>query len=114
VGRVHYCTSLQEGDVTDCSNYLKISRFSTSYKILSDIISRLSPYADEIIWDHQCISVDFDVTDQQLNRFLHLSDIGKEWENIGTVHRLIINFKKAYDSVRKEVLCNILIEFGDS
>jgi hypothetical protein len=28
------------------------------------------------------------------------------------VHQLFIDFKKAYDSVRKEILHNILIEFG--
>jgi hypothetical protein len=28
------------------------------------------------------------------------------------VHQLFIDFKKAYDSVRKEVLYNIFIEFG--
>jgi sorting nexin-29 len=30
----------------------------------------------------------------------------------GTVHQLFIDFKKAYDSVRREILYNILIEFG--
>jgi hypothetical protein len=30
----------------------------------------------------------------------------------GTVHQLFINFKKAYDSVRREALYDILIEFG--
>jgi hypothetical protein len=29
-----------------------------------------------------------------------------------TVHSLFINLKKAFDSVRREVLYNILIEFG--
>jgi len=28
------------------------------------------------------------------------------------MHRLFIDFKKAYDSVRREVLYNILIDFG--
>jgi len=28
------------------------------------------------------------------------------------VHRLFVDFKKAYDSVRREILYNILIEFG--
>jgi len=28
------------------------------------------------------------------------------------VHQLFVDFEKAYDSVRREVLCNILIEFG--
>jgi hypothetical protein len=30
-----------------------------------------------------------------------------------TVHQLFIDFKKAYDSVRREVLYNIFIEFGE-
>jgi hypothetical protein len=29
-----------------------------------------------------------------------------------TVHQLFVEFKKAYDSVRRELLYNILIEFG--
>jgi hypothetical protein len=42
------------GDKTDCSNYQGISFVSTSYTILSDIlVARLTPYADEIIGDHQ-------------------------------------------------------------
>jgi hypothetical protein len=42
-----------------------------------------------------------------------LTDTGKKWEYNETVHQLFIDFKKAYESVRREVLHNILIEFGD-
>jgi hypothetical protein len=44
----------KKGDKTDCSNYRGISLFSTTYKILlSILLSRLTPYAEEIIGDHQ-------------------------------------------------------------
>ena len=36
----------------------------------------------------------------------------KKWEYNEASHWLFIDFKKAYDSVRREVLYNILIEFG--
>ena len=36
----------------------------------------------------------------------------KKWECNEEVHQLFIDFKKAYDSVRREVLYKILIEFG--
>jgi hypothetical protein len=41
-----------------------------------------------------------------------LSDTGEKWEYKETVHQLFIDFKRAYDSVRREVLYSILIEFG--
>ena len=36
----------------------------------------------------------------------------KKWECKEEVHQLIIDFKEAYDSVRREVLYKILIELG--
>jgi hypothetical protein len=36
----------------------------------------------------------------------------KKWEYNETVHQLFIDFKKAYDSVRRKVLYSILIDFG--
>jgi hypothetical protein len=45
----------KKGKKTDCSNYRGVSLLSTSYKTLSNILlSKLTPYVDEIIWDHQC------------------------------------------------------------
>jgi hypothetical protein len=44
---------------------------------------------------------------------LHSSDTGKKkWEYNETAHQLFIDFKKACDSVRREVLYNILIAWG--
>jgi len=36
----------------------------------------------------------------------------KKWEHSEAAHQLFIDLKKAYDSIRREVLYNILIEFG--
>jgi hypothetical protein len=36
----------------------------------------------------------------------------KKWDYNKTVHQLFIDFKKAHDSVRREVFYNIHIEFG--
>jgi hypothetical protein len=58
------------------------------------------------------ISVGFDVTDQILIRSFDIRQIlEKKWEYNETVHQLFVELKKAYDSIRREVLYNILIEF---
>jgi hypothetical protein len=55
--------------------------------------------------------VGFDITDQ-LPDFLHSSGTGEKMGFSETVYQLFVDFKKAYDSVRREVLCSILIELG--
>jgi hypothetical protein len=56
--------------------------------------------------------VGFALTDQLLIRFsAFVRYWRKEWEYNERVYQLFIDFKKAYDSVRREVLYNILIEF---
>jgi len=45
----------KKGDNTDYNIYRDISLLPTTYKILSNILlSRLIPYAEEVIGDHQC------------------------------------------------------------
>jgi len=45
----------KKGDKTDCSICTGIALLPTMYKILSNILLlRLTPYAVEIIGDHQC------------------------------------------------------------
>jgi hypothetical protein len=65
---------------------------------------------NEIIVDHQCgFRRNRSTTDQI---FYTRQILEKKWEYNGTVHQLFIDFKKAYDSIKREVLYNILLEFG--
>ena len=83
----------------------------TTCKISSNILlSRLIPYAEEIIGDHQCgFRHSRSTTD---HRFCIRQILEKKWEYSEAVHQLFIDLKKAYESIRREVLYNILIEFG--
>jgi hypothetical protein len=57
--------------------------------------------------------VGFGVADQILVRlFVFFTYWRKNWEYSETVHQLFIDFKKACYSIWREVLYNILIEFG--
>jgi predicted membrane channel-forming protein YqfA (hemolysin III family) len=56
------------------------------------------------------INVGFDVTDQLLIRyFAFVRYWRKKWKSSETVHHLFVDFKKAYESVIREVLHNNLI-----
>jgi len=100
----------KKGDKTDRNNYRGISVLPTTYKMLSNILlSRLIPHAKEIIGDHQC---GFRRNRSTIDHIFCIRQIiEKKWEYKKEVHQLFIDFKKAYDSVRREVLSKILIEF---
>jgi hypothetical protein len=84
-----------------CERHIKLHPFS---------FPRLNSYIDSIILDWQCgFRCSRSTTDQI---FFYIRQIQeRKWEYNETVHQLFIDFKKAYNSV-KEVLCNILIDFG--
>ena len=59
------------------------------------------------------VNVAFDATGRLLIILFCIRQIlEKKWEYNEEVHHLFIDFKKAYDSVRREVLYKIFIEFG--
>ena len=101
----------KKADIIECSNYRGISLLSTTYKILSNVLlSRLTPYAQEINGHHQC---EFRGGRSATNHIFCIRHIlEKNWEYNEAVHQLFIDFKMAYDSFRRKVLYNILIEFG--
>ena len=87
----------KKGDKTDCNNYRGISLLPTTYKILSNILlSRLIPYAEEVIGDHQC---EFRRNRSTIDHIFCIRQIlGKKWEYNEAVHQLFIDFMKTYDS----------------
>ena len=67
-------------------------------------------YPVVILGDHQC---GFRHNRSTTNHIFCIRQIlEKKWEHNEAVHQLFIDFKKACDSVRREALYNILIEFG--
>jgi hypothetical protein len=70
----------------------------TTYNILPTIlVSWLTPYSGEIIWDHQCVFGSKRSTTAQI--FCTGKILEKKCEYNRTVHRLFIDSEKARDSV---------------
>jgi len=85
----------KKGDKADCSNYGGIPLSSNNIKILSNILlSRLTPYDQEIIGDHQCC---FGHNRSTIDHIFGIQQIlQKKLEYKEAVHQLFIDFKKAY------------------
>ena len=85
----------------------------TTYKILSNILlSRLTAHAEKIIGYHQCgFRRNRSATDH-ISCICHTLEI--KWERNEAVRHLVIDFNKVYDLFRREILYNIVIEFGIS
>jgi hypothetical protein len=90
----------KQSDKTDCSNYQDISLLTTTYKILFNILLlRLTPSAKEITGENQC---GFRCNKSTTDHIFCIREIlEKKWEYNEAVHLLFLDFKKAYDSVRR-------------
>ena len=91
---------------TDDSNYRGISLLLTTYKCLSNILlSTLTPHAEEITGDHLCgFLCNRSITDHTFC----IRQILAQFSGATAIYRL----QAAYDPGGREILYNILIEFG--
>ena len=90
----------KKGDKTDYSNYRGIALLPKKYKTLSNILlSRLTLGAEKIIGDQQCGFLRNRATTDHIFCIRHLLE--KKWEYDEAMHQLFIDFKKAYDSIRR-------------
>jgi hypothetical protein len=74
------------------------------------LVSRLIPYTEEITGDQLCGLRRNRSTTDQIFCIRQILETKEECNE--TVNQLFINLKNAYDSVRMEVMYNILVEFG--
>jgi hypothetical protein len=65
---------------------------------------------NEVTGDHQCGFRRNRSTTDQISYIRQT--LQKRWEYKGTARQFFIDFKKAYDSAKREVLYNILLEFS--
>jgi hypothetical protein len=80
---------------------------SPSYRLpkksLSNILlAKLTPYVNEVIGDQRC---GFRRNRSAMDQIFHICQmLEKKWEYYRMVHQLFVDFKKAYESVKRDVL----------
>ena len=92
--------------VKECSNYRGISILNTAYKILSVILfERLKPYLSSIIGPYQC---GFRPGKSTVDQMFTLRILEKTHDT----HYLFIDFKQAYDSIRRDKILSAMYVLG--
>jgi len=79
----------KKGDESDCSNCRGMSLLLTAHKLLSNLLSMLTPYIDKII---DIISVNFNIADQLLIKYSTFirhwrKKVGVQWNSTAVISR---------------------------
>jgi len=105
------CPTHKKEDIMECWNYRGVSLLNTAYKILSNILfARISPFAENIIGNYQCGFRRNRSTTHQIFTLRQILEKTKEF-GIETNH-LFIDFKSAYDTIKRGQLYNAMSEFN--
>jgi len=101
------CPLHKKGDKLICDNYRGISLLNSAYKVFAKILfNRLLPHAETVIGDYQCgFRPNRSTSDQIFNVRLILQR-GREF-NV-TTHHLFIDFKSAYDKIKRGELLVVM------
>lgn len=105
------CPIYKKGDKLECSNYRGIALLNTAYKIFANILyKRLLPYMESIVGEYQCGFRVGRSTSDQLFNIRQILEKCKEY-NV-EIHQLFVDFRAAYDSVKRSKLWRVMEEFG--
>jgi sorting nexin-29 len=102
----------KKGNKTECNNYREISLLNSVYKIFSKVLlNRLIPYAEdqEYLGEYQCGFHKGRSTIEQLSVIAQI--IEKKHEYRQDMRQMFVDFRKAYDSIHRNSLYNIMEEF---
>ena len=101
----------KKGDPKECKNHRGISVLNSAYKILSSILcERLKPFLQNIIGDYQCGFRPGKSTTDQIFTLRQILEKTREYQ-IDT-HHLFIDFRQAYDSVKRDELYSAMNHLG--
>jgi sorting nexin-29 len=104
------CPIHKRGDPLECPNCRGITLLNTAYKVFANILyTRLKTYAEKIIGSYQCSFREGKSTIDQLQVLRQILETTRE-HKISTFH-LFIDYKAAYDSIRRDKLFSVVVVF---
>lgn len=101
----------KKGDKLQCENYRGVCLLNAAYKVLARVLyTRLQPHAETVIGEYQCGFRRNRSTNDQIFNLRLILQRGGEF-NVQT-HHLFIDFKQAYDRVKRRELFVVMKELG--
>ena len=105
------CPIHKKGDRKICGNYRGITLLNLGYKVMGRVIAnRLAPRMEEVVGEYQGGFRKGRSTTDQI--FTLKQIIEKGYEYGVTLHNLFIDFKQAYDTVKRNALYEALEDLG--